>query len=148
MKFSALCLTVISLNHINCQGQRAISDEQAMKELKHFYVSYITEFSQVGKVHDRKVDSLLKHYSTPKLTEQLKEQGEAGYDFFLNTNGPQIESAKTVQISKDNEEKDIYIVSFVYFRQPHAKDEIVHVKLRLIKTSTGILIDKIIQEGK
>ena len=95
MKFSTIYLTIsFCLNFINCRSQQPITDERAMVELQHFYISYIKEASQIGTKHYRRVDSLLRRYGTAKLITQLKEEDEADYDFFLNTNGPQIESAK------------------------------------------------------
>lgn len=147
MKFSVFILLSAGIAISNCSAPQPVTDAQAIEQLRNFYVYYLTESGQIGKEHYRGVDSLLAKYSTVKLTEQLKAQDEAGYDFIANTNGHQIEAAKTVKVLKDENEKDIYIVSFSYLRPPPEPDEVNTLRLRLIKTPSGILIDEIVSSS-
>jgi len=144
MKFSILpMLFFLSLNAIVCHGQQVISDDQAIKSLQHFYISYVKNRDERQW---KKNDSLLNRYSTPRFTEQLKGQDEAGYDFLTDTNGLQIEMLKSLTVTKDVKAQDIYMVSWHYMTDSKGGYEVVRVKLKVIKTSTGILIDRVTAE--
>jgi len=141
--YSLIILFCVGLN--NCQAQKTVTDDHAIIELTNFYKFYIQECSDIEPENHRRIDSLRRQYSTANLKEQLKEEREAGYDFIVQTNGCQIEAKKTVKVTKDKKGKDIFVVSFAhYYYNPVAKEEMVYIKLKIIKTETGILIDKII----
>ena len=150
MKFSILAIALLfSSSTISvCHAQHVITDEQAIQALRQFYISYL-KYSWDGKESDKKMDSLLIRYSTPRLTKQLKEQDEQGYDFFTNVTGSDIDWLKTLNVSKDKTTKDVYVVSWVYqyFPGENKKPEINTIKLQLIKTPTGILIDQIVDRA-
>jgi hypothetical protein len=147
MKFSILVISLLFsvTNFSCCHAQQVISDEQAINSLRHFYVNYIT-YKWESKKGLVKFDSLLRQYSTPRLTEQLKGQDEQDYDFFLSMNGCDIVWIKTLKVTKDITANDIYEVSWAIPNYPGKpkKNEIIKIKLQLIKTPTDILIDRII----
>ena len=144
MKPSAFSTTVFFLfvSFVTCHAQQVISDEQAMRSLRHFYVSYIKEKSKASKDGYRKIDSLLRRYSTPRLTEQLKGQVEEDYDFILNAQGADTRWLNSLKVAKTKTE-NVYEVSWVIEDSFGKIYEVKKIRLLLIRTQTDILIDGI-----
>lgn len=93
------------------------------------------------------MDSLLKRFSTARLTAQLKGQEEENYDFLVNTNGSDAKWLETLKVAKDGTAKDVYEVSWVFPDDPveNKDNKRTMIKLQLIKTSKSFLIDRIIR---
>jgi hypothetical protein len=122
--------TLLSKNPIN---QDIYSEEQAIKMLKNFYVSYITEASSIEKDWQIRIDSIQRIYCSIKLINEVKKRTTSrvlDYDPFLNSNNCNTEYLKTLSIKKDSIRKDIYYVSYI---KPWNDKEKVTIKLVVVK---------------
>jgi hypothetical protein len=150
MKISVLAIVLLVSGSMisGCQARQVITDEQAIQALRQFYINYITYKSEGAKDGYKRMDSLLLCYSTPRLTEQMSNPEDQDDDFIVNITGADTGWLKTLKVIKDKTAKDIYDVSWVYqyFPGENKKPEINTIKLQLIKTPTGILIDQIVDE--
>jgi hypothetical protein len=150
MKLSALSVTAFfCLSLFACKGQSQVIDEAA-STLRHFYISYITEHCKTADIPNtsptlkdnlKKIDSLVNAIATNNLREQLKEQDEAGYDFFINSNNCSVEWLKTINVSKDVASENIYVVTYVNEYPVEKKI----IKLRMVKRGSVFLIDRILR---
>ncbi|HEY1163726.1 MAG TPA: DUF3828 domain-containing protein [Chitinophaga sp.] len=126
-------------SNFSCQSQARASDDAAIKMLKEFYTSYITEGAKIESSEET-LASIKKKYCTGKLLNKMKQEMEAGdmdSDPFINAQDFDIEWLKTLSISKDPQKTDVYIVSYL---DNDAKTR-TSMKLHVVKAGAQYKID-------
>lgn len=142
MKFKTLFLflaAAFTLSNSPCQSQAKASDDPAIKMLKEFYTSYITEGANIES-NEAKLQSIEKKYCTGKLLSKMKHEMEAGdldADPFINAQDFNIEWLKTLSISKDPQKADVYIVSYL----DNDSKARTKIKLHVVKEGVRYKID-------
>ena len=134
--FLALACT---FSNFSCQSQAKASDDAAIKMLKEFYTSYITEGTKIESSED-KLESIQKKYCTAKMLTKMKhemEEGEMDSDPFINAQDFDIDWLKTLTITKDPQKADVYVVSYL---NNYSKTK-THMKLRVVKEGAQYKID-------
>jgi Protein of unknown function (DUF3828) len=123
----------------SCQSQAKASDDAAIKMLKEFYTSYITEGTKIESNED-KLESIQKKYCTAKLLTKMKhemEEGEMDSDPFINAQDFDINWLKSLTISKDAQKADVYIVSYL----DNDAQTRTNIKLHVVKEGSLYKID-------
>jgi len=126
-------------SNFSCQSQAKASDDGAIKMLKEFYTSYITEGANIES-NEEKLESIPKKYCTAKLLAKMKhemEEGEMDADPFINAQDFDIDWVKTLSISKDPQQADVYIVSYL---DNYSKTR-TNIKLHVVKEGAQYKID-------
>jgi|ERR1044072_10351 hypothetical protein len=136
--FLFLAVTYTFAN-LSCQSQAKASDDAAIKMLKEFYTSYITEGTKIESNEDQ-LESIQKKYCTAKMLTKMKhemEEGEMDSDPFINAQDFNIDWLKTLTITKDPQKADVYIVSYL---DNYTKTR-TQMKLHVVKEGAQYKID-------
>ena len=112
---SVVCIMVFSNSCI--QAQNTINENGVEIMIKDFYTKYSniwenTPISVPANVLHEKLDSLAQKYCTKKIRNEAKAWFVNGQDLFTNDYGMDIESLKTLIITKDTSKVNCYIVCF------------------------------------
>lgn len=113
--FSIVCVMAFSNSCI--QAQNTIDENGVEKMIKDFYTKHSniwenTPTSVPANVLHEKLDSLAQKYCTKKIRNEAKSWFVNGQDLFTNDYGMDIESLKTLRITKDTLKANCYIVRF------------------------------------
>ena len=116
---------------------------QVINVLTTFYNNYITlgDYHIDSKTAVKRQDSLINKYCTQNLLNWLQSDAINEYegDPFVNTNGGyDIRWLTTLLIARDSIDTNVFIVSFIGY-----KDVIAKIKLRIVRQSDGYKIDSI-----
>lgn len=112
---SIVCITVFSNSCI--QAQNTINENGVEKMIKDFYTKNSkiwenTPTSVPANVLHEKLDSLAQKYCTKKIRNEAKAWFVNGQDLFTKDYGMDIESLKTLTITKDTLKANCYIVRY------------------------------------
>jgi hypothetical protein len=132
-------LLLVANNYANSQNNQ--SNEQALRMLKEFYTSYITEIAigPAGRTEEMKLHLIQRKYCTTKLLHYIPKFIEQhDEDPLLMAQDSDTSSLKTLSIKKDNKRKNIYSVS--YIANPSHK---ITIHLSVIKENGSFKIDSI-----
>ena len=130
--------------HAFAQAQENSSDTQASNMLRTFYTCYIKAYNCSNDLNlvEKEFDFLKKKYCTKDLLDKIAKQlknDELDYDPFIKAQDSNIGNEKTLNIKKDGEKNNIYIVTYVDVYDHKIKVINVH----LVKQKDGYKIDSV-----
>ncbi|MBC9934150.1 DUF3828 domain-containing protein [Chitinophaga qingshengii] len=109
-------------------------DEGAIKMLKQFYTSYITEEAK-NDVDEKKINLLKKKYCTTALLNKLKHM-ELDADPFVHAQDYDATWINTLSVRKDAKLADVYHVSYL---DAYAKEKNT-IKVQVVKEGNSYKI--------
>lgn len=121
-----------------CLGQRKVSNDSAVIMLKQFYISYITASEE--SLDQKKLNLIKKQYCTKKILNRIAKDEELDSDPFVNAQDTNMDWLKTLVISKDAQNANVYIASYV---DSYTKKRIIN-KLLVVKEGRVYKIDDIL----
>ena len=142
--FLMTCMFLISDLSIGQVPTDSATTHQVINVLTTFYNNYITlgDYHIDSKTSVKRQDSLINKYCTQNLLNWLQSDSINEYegDPFVNTNGGYDKRwLTTLLIARDSIDTNVYIVSFLGY-----KNEIVKIKLRIVRQNDSYKIDSIL----
>lgn len=146
--FSLFTTILMLVSNTGC-AQSQNDNKKELMMLREFYTSYITVWADASdlKMLDKKLDILQKEHCTRAFLKQIPdimEQTEA--DPILKAQDVNIESLKTLSVTRDSRRGNGYIVSYIANNFDLSLNEIqekVMIYLTLLKEEGHYKIDSI-----
>lgn len=110
----SLVIALLTMTSCNCvRAQNGTSDTLAIKMLREFYTSYMTQFTDLSSGHEQKTNAILKKYCTASLINRIpKLADQTDSDPFLKAQDSDSSWAKSLVIKKDLKRANTYNVSY------------------------------------
>lgn len=142
---------ILMLGNINCVRAQN-QEKQIVSMLKEFYIAYNTAWAKCGfDVLKTQLDSLQQKYCSQSFRKELKRQFDMhglDHDILINdVYTEDIESLKTISVTKDNTKQNAYYVSYtavVTGMGNRRTNERVQIHVIVVKENGKFKIDNVL----